>query len=140
MRLGLACLAVSAAVIAGIWAWLGAPLAMPETPLSAGEKLYCLSYSPFRGSQTPLDPNTLIPAAQIDEDLSRLAKITDCVRTYSTEFGLGQIAGIAARHGLKVMQGLWLSGQPTRTATQIETRGRARQQISRHHPRGGGRQ
>jgi glucan 1,3-beta-glucosidase len=121
MRLGLACLAVSAAVIASIWAWLGTPLSMPETPLSAGEKLYCLSYSPFRGSQTPLDSNTRIPAAQIDEDLSRLAKITDCVRTYSTEFGQDEIAGIAALHGLKVMQGLWLSGHPDKNREQIES-------------------
>ena len=121
MRSGLACLALSAVVIAGIWAWLGAPVAMPRTPLSAGEKLYCLSYSPFRGPQTPLDSNTVIPAAQIDEDLSRLAKITDCVRTYSTEFGQGEIAGIAARYGLKVMQGLWLSGHPDKNREQIES-------------------
>jgi len=121
MRLGLACLAVSAVVIAGIWTWLGAPLAIPETPLSAGEKLYCLSYSPFRGSQTPLDSNTLIPAAQIEKDLSRLAKIADCVRTYSTEFGQGEIAGIAARYGLKVMQGLWLSGHADKNREQVES-------------------
>jgi glucan 1,3-beta-glucosidase len=112
---------VSAVVIAGIWAWLGAPLAMPETPLSASEKLYCLSYSPFRGRQTPLDANTVIPAAQIDEDLARLAKITDCVRSYSTEFGQDEIAGIAARYGLKVMQGLWLSGHADKNREQIES-------------------
>ena len=53
--------------------------------------------------------------------MSRLAKITDCVRTYSTEFGQDQIAGIAARHGLKVMQGLWLSGHADKNREQIET-------------------
>ena len=58
---------------------------MPQTPLVPGEKLYCLSYAPFRDGQTPLDPDTQISAAQIDEDLSRLAKITDCVRTYSVD-------------------------------------------------------
>ncbi|HEV7215763.1 MAG TPA: beta-(1-6) glucans synthase, partial [Chloroflexota bacterium] len=94
---------------------------MPETPLTPGEKLYCLSYSPFRGRQTPLGSNTQISAVQIDDDLSRLAKITDCVRTYSTEFGQDQIAGIAARHGLKVMQGLWLSSHPDKNRVQIET-------------------
>jgi exo-beta-1,3-glucanase (GH17 family) len=121
MRLGLACLAVSAMVIAAVWAWLGTPLPMPQSPLAAGEKLYCLSYAPFRGSQTPLDPATHISAAQIEEDLSRLAKVTDCVRTYSTDYGLDQIAGIAARHGLKVLQGLWLSSQPEKNREQIET-------------------
>ncbi len=121
MRLGLACLVVSALVIAAVWAWLGPPLPMPQSPLAAGEKLYCLSYAPFRGAQTPLDPTTRISAAQIEEDLSRLARLTDCVRTYSVDYGLDQIAGIAARHGLKVMQGLWLSSHPEKNVVQIET-------------------
>ncbi len=121
MRLGLACLALSALLIAGFWAWLGAPVAMPNSPLSPGEKLYCLSYSPFRGSQTPLDGGTQISAAQIEDDLTRLAKITDCVRTYSTEFGQDQIAGIAARLGLKVLQGLWLSSHADKNREQVET-------------------
>ena len=121
MRLGLACLALSALVIAGVWVWLGAPVPMPQSPLTAGEKLYCLSYSPFRGRQTPLDFNTQISTAQIEDDLARLAKITDCVRTYSTEFGQDQIAGIAARHGLKVLQGVWLSSHADKARVQIET-------------------
>ena len=61
------------------------------------------------------------PPAQIEDDLTRLAKITDCVRTYSVDYGLDQIAGIAARHGLKVMQGLWLSSHAERNRFQIET-------------------
>src|SRR5476649_2911917 len=109
MRLGLACLAVSAMIIAGVWAWLGSPVAMPQAPLKAGEKLYCVSYAPFRGSQTPFDPDSRIPAAQIEEDLRLLARLTDCVRVYSAHQGLEQVAGIAAKLGLKVMQGLWLS-------------------------------
>ena len=121
MRLGLASLALSAVVIAGAWAWLGTPVPMPQSPLHAGEKLYCLSYAPFRGSQTPLDLATHISAEQIEDDLSRLAKITDCVRTYSVDFGLDQIAGIAARHGLQVIQGLWLSSHAERNRFQIET-------------------
>jgi exo-beta-1,3-glucanase (GH17 family) len=108
-------------VIAAAWAWLGAPVAMPQSPLAAGEKLYCLSYSPFRGSQTPLDSSTRVSAAQIEDDLARLAKITDCVRTYSVDFGQDQIAGIAARHGLKVIQGLWLSSHADKNREQIET-------------------
>ena len=121
MRLGLAGLAVTAAVIAAVWAWLGQAVPMPHSPLQAGEKLYCLSYAPFRGSQTPLEPGTMISAAQIEDDLARLSKITDCVRTYSVDFGLDQIAGIAARHGLKVLQGLWLSSHADRNRYQIET-------------------
>lgn len=121
MRLGLACLAATALLIAAAWTWLGTPAAMPSAPLTAGEKLYCISYAPFRGAQTPLDLNTRITAAQIEEDLTRLARITGCIRVYSVDYGLDQIAGIAERLGLKVLQGLWLSSHADRNRYQIET-------------------
>ena len=38
----------------------------------------------------------------------RLARLTGCVRTYSIENGLDQVPEIAARLGLKLLQGLWL--------------------------------
>jgi glucan 1,3-beta-glucosidase len=119
MRLGFICLAVVLAAVAAGWAWLGQPLPMPQSPQAAGGKLYCLSYAPFQGSQTPLDPTTMIPAAQIEADLTRLAKITGCVRTYSTDYGIDQVPAIAARHGLKVLQGLWLSTNPAKNKEQI---------------------
>ena len=121
MRHALTCLAFVVVAIAGVWVWLGSPVLMPYPQVGRAEKLYCVSYTPFRGLQTPLDPATMIPAAQIDDDLARLAAITDCVRTYSVDFGLDQIAGIAAKYGLKVMQGLWLSSHPAKNNYQIET-------------------
>lgn len=120
MRIGLVGLAVAAAAIVGTWAWLAAPVAMPNAPLSVGEKLWCISYAPYRGSQTPYDPNTQIPAAQIEEDLEHLARITDCVRTYSDDQGLEQVPALAAKHGLKVLQGIWLSGNPAKDSVQIK--------------------
>jgi exo-beta-1,3-glucanase (GH17 family) len=120
MRQAFACLLLTVLAISGVWAWLGSPVPLPRTQ-SGPEKLYCVSYTPFRGSQTPLDPSTMIPAAQIEDDLARLAQITECVRTYSVDFGLDQIAGIAAKHGLKVMQGLWLSNSLPKNSYQIET-------------------
>jgi len=121
MRLGLACLAVSALVVAAVWAWLGQPIAMPNAPLAAGEKLYCVSYAPFRDGQTPFDPNMRVSPQQIDDDLTRLAKIADCVRTYSVELGQDQVAAIAKRHGLKVVQGIWLGVNPLKNRSEIET-------------------
>ncbi|HEY6860566.1 MAG TPA: beta-(1-6) glucans synthase, partial [Pseudolabrys sp.] len=121
MRHALACLVVTAAAIAGVWIWLGSPTPLMASQISRGEKLYCVSYTPFRGGQTPLDPATMIPAAQIEDDLTRLSAVTDCIRTYSVDFGLDQIAGIAARHSLKVMQGLWLSSNREKSHYQIET-------------------
>jgi glucan 1,3-beta-glucosidase len=110
----------SAVIVVLSWLWLGKPVEMPPSPLAAGEKLHCVSYAPFRGTQTPLDRTLVIPPAQIEEDLVRLAKVTDCVRTYATELGLDQVAGIAARHGLKVLQGLWLGSDPVRNAAEID--------------------
>ena len=42
------------------------------------------------------------------------------MRTYSVDHGLDQIPEIAKRHGLKVMQGLWLSSLPDLSRKQIE--------------------
>ena len=50
-----------------------------------------------------------------------MAKVTDCVRTYSVDFGLDQVPEIAQRHGLKVLLGLWVSSHTDRTQYQIST-------------------
>jgi glucan 1,3-beta-glucosidase len=121
MRIGLGCFAFAAAIIAAAWAYLGSPLPVPQTPLASGEKLYCVSYAPFRGSQTPFDPDTRIPAAQIEEDLRQLAQIADCVRIYSADQGLEQVVPIAAKLGLKVLQGFWISANAAKTRIQFET-------------------
>lgn len=121
MRTAFGCFILTALIIIGAWSWLGASVPMPKAPLSMGEKLWCVSYAPFRGSQTPLDPTTHISADQIEDDLTRLAQITDCVRVYSTDYGLDQIAGVAAKHGLKVLQGLWLSSDPVKNRQEIDT-------------------
>ncbi len=110
-----------AALVGAFWSWLGAPWPMPPSPLAGGEKLYCVSYAPFRGDQNPLGATTRVSAQQIDEDLARLARITGCVRSYSIEHGLDQIPAIAARHGLKVMQGIWLSSHREKNRAQIDT-------------------
>jgi exo-beta-1,3-glucanase (GH17 family) len=113
---------LTVAAVALAWWWLGAPVSMPPSPLGSGQKLFCVSYAPFRGSQTPLDPTTRIPPVQIDEDLAQLARLTDCVRTYSVHLGLDYVPQAARKHGLKVMLGLWLSSHPDRNELQI-TRG-----------------
>jgi exo-beta-1,3-glucanase (GH17 family) len=110
----------TAAIIIAAWWWLGYPVPMPPSPLDPGEKLYCVSYAPFRGGQTPLDRSTRIDAAQIEQDLAQLAKVTDCVRTYSVDLGLDQVPEIAQRHGLKVLLGLWVSSHADRTQFQID--------------------
>jgi exo-beta-1,3-glucanase (GH17 family) len=115
-----ALLATTTALIVAFWAWLGAAVPMPPSPL-AGGRLECVSYAPFRGPQSPLGSDVPIDARQIDEDLAQLKTVTDCVRTYSTNFGLDQVPEIARRHGIKVLQGLWLSNRPELSRKEIET-------------------
>ncbi len=92
---------------------------LPPSPLAASEKLYCVSYAPFRDGQDPLIEATQIPPQQIDEDLKFLARYTDCIRTYSVENGLDKVPEIAQRYGLKVLQGLWLSNKIARNRAQM---------------------
>jgi exo-beta-1,3-glucanase (GH17 family) len=110
-----------AAAILGCWWWLGAPVTMPPSPLDPGEKLFCVSYTPFRGNETPLDLTTRIDPSEIEDDLARLARISGCVRTYSTDFGLDRVAEIAERHGMQVIQGAWIGWDPDRNRREVET-------------------
>jgi glucan 1,3-beta-glucosidase len=121
MRSTLGFFALAAALIIAAWAYLGSPIAMPQAPLAPGDKLHCISYSPFRDNQSPLSGPITIEAWQIEKDFARLAQLTRCVRTYSTEFGLDRVADVAKRHGLKVIQGLWLSSDPVKNKNQIES-------------------
>jgi hypothetical protein len=115
------CYAATAIAIGFAWWWLGAPQRLPASPLAAGAKLACISYAPFHGDQDPLIETTHVDAAQIEEDLTLLSRYTDCVRTYSIENGLDQIPAVAQRHGVKVMQGLWLSNKRDKNRQQVET-------------------
>lgn len=121
LRICLGLFACVAGAIVAAWWWLGAAVEMPQSPLAPGEKLYCISYAPFRADQSPLTAGTHIEPWQIDEDLARLKQITDCVRTYSIEHGLDRVPEIARRHGLTVLQGLWLSSHADKNRIQIDT-------------------
>src|SRR4030095_3950690 len=70
--------------------------------------------------QNPFGPDVPIDVRQIEEDLAQLKQVTNCIRTYSIDHGLDQIPEVARRHGLKVMQGLWLSSLPDLSRKQIE--------------------
>ena len=120
-RTPLALLPISLIAIAGVWWWMATPITLARAPIDPAVKLQCVSYAPFRGSQTPLDPSTYVPAAQIEQDLTQLAKISDCVRTYSIENGLDQVPAIAGKVGLKVMQGIWLGSDRAKNFAQIST-------------------
>src|SRR6478736_3571854 len=121
LRTPLALLLSSLCMIAGLWWWLATPITLSRAPIDPNAKLQCVSYAPFRDTQTPLVTTTHIASEQIAQDLAQLAKISDCVRTYSIENGLDQVAGLAAKVGLKVMQGIWLGSDRFKNLAQIST-------------------
>jgi exo-beta-1,3-glucanase (GH17 family) len=104
-----------------VWWWLATPVTLARAPIDPAAKLECVSYAPFRGAQSPLDPTTQVPAEQIARDLAQLAEISNCVRTYSIENGLDQVPGLAAKAGLKVIQGIWLGSNRFKNLAQIST-------------------
>jgi len=121
LRTPLALLLICLGAVGAAWWWLATPIVLARAPIDPNAKLMCVSYAPFRGEQTPLTLSTQVTAEQIAEDLAQLAKITDCIRTYSTDNGLDQIPEIAARVGLKVIQGIWLSSNRQRNLARIAT-------------------
>ena len=121
LRTPLALLLISLSAIAAVWWWLAAPINLARAPIDPNAKLLCVSYAPFRDDQTPLVQTTHIAPEQIAEDLAQLAKISDCVRTYSIENGLDKVPALAARAGLKVIQGIWLGSNRLKNLGQVAT-------------------
>lgn len=117
-----ACLCVAdALLIALAWYWLGLPEPIPPAPLAPGEKLACVSYAPYHGSQSPFAKKLQLPPGQIADDLERLSKLTSCIRTYSAAKGLGQIPKFASQDGMQVLQGIWLGREPVANRREIES-------------------
>ena len=121
LRTPLALLLISLSAIAAVWWWLATPITLARAPIDPNAKLLCVSYAPFRGAQTPLMPTTHVAREQIAQDLAQLAQISDCVRTYSIENGLDQVPELAAKAGLKVIQGIWLGSNRLKNLAQIST-------------------
>ena len=100
----------------GFWWQMGRPATLTDAPPG---KIHCVSYTPFRGSQTPFDPTLHIPAWQIEEDFKILSTDVDCVRLYATDQGLDQVLPIAQRYGMKVLVGAWIGRDPLANERQL---------------------
>ncbi|WP_338832517.1 glycosyl hydrolase family 17 protein [Bradyrhizobium sp. 27S5] len=109
------------AAIAAVWWWLGTPVNLVRAPIDPNDKVQCISYAPFRNHQTSLSQTTQVSKEQIAEDLAQLAKVSNCIRTYATDLGLDQIPELAAKAGLKLIQGIFLDRDRKKNATQVET-------------------
>jgi len=124
------CGALVLLALGAFWAWVGRPQALPPSPLAAGERVACVSYAPFERGQSPFAPGIVIPPAQIDRQLAALARVTDCVRTYSTQEGLDQVPPLARKHGLTVLLGVWIGREAAANEIEIESAIR----IAKAHP------
>ena len=110
-----------AIAIVSAWAWLGAPVVMPPSPMAAGTKLDCVSYTPYQADSSPFfEGAPPVAPSLIAADVARLAPLTKCLRTYSASgHGIGEVVPQAARQGLTVMQGIWISRDPVANAKEI---------------------
>lgn len=76
-------------------------------PLAEGP-IASVSFAPFRQGQSPL--TRIYPsAAEIAADIASLAGLVRGLRTYTSQEGLEVVPELAARHGLKVAMGAWLT-------------------------------
>lgn len=121
--------ALVAGGIALVWQGLGQPVAMPPSPLGAGEKLTCVSYTPFHGDQAPFS-RPHIPEEQIAGDMERLSGLTSCIRTYAASGPERMVPEHASRHGLKILQGIWLSRDLAENRREVE----AAIELARRYP------
>ena len=97
---------IAAALISAcIWKYLGAPIAMVDAPSG---KVHCVSYTPYRGDETPFDQDLIADPANMDEDFAQPSAVTDCVRIYSVDHGLDAALPLAAKHHMQVLMGIWL--------------------------------
>ena len=114
-------LLISLSVIAAVWWWLATPVTLARAPIDPAAKLYCVSYAPFRDDQTPLNPDLIVSPEQIQEDLIELAKISQCVRTYSVDNGLDKVPELASKVGLNVLLGVWIGDNRQKNALLSDT-------------------
>lgn len=98
-------------------------------PPNAPTGIESLSFSPFAPDQDAEKP-TQISREQIENDIKAVAPFTRMVRTYSIDAGQDAVAEIAGKHGVNVMQGIWIGSDEERNKRELE----AGLQIARQNP------
>ena len=121
LRTPLALLLISLCTIAATWWWLATPITLARAPIDPDAKLLCVSYAPFRGAQTPLvRPRTSrrnrSPRIWRNSPKYPIACAPIRSKTASIRF-----PELAAKVGLKVIQGIWLGSDRLKNLAQIST-------------------
>jgi glucan 1,3-beta-glucosidase len=108
---------VVAAAAAGLaWWQANRPIPVVDAP---GDRLPCVSYTPFRGDETPYRDDFAASRANIEEDLRLLSRQVACVRTYAVDQGLDAVPELAGKYGMKVLLGIWIGPDPVKNARQV---------------------
>ena len=94
------------AITLGLWTLLNRPEEVPSWP----DEISGFAYSPFRFGQSPIT-ETYPSIEQIEEDMALLAKHTKHIRIYSVKDIQGEIPHLAAKYGLSVTLGAWLTNE-----------------------------
>ena len=115
MRRFLLLLCLSALVVA---AWYLPNIAQNPPGGAPGEKFISLSFDAYRPWESPLT-NTFPTQAEAESDMALVAREAGAIRTYAAIEGQYDTAAMAARHGLKVWQGIWLGGDRARNELEI---------------------
>jgi exo-beta-1,3-glucanase (GH17 family) len=111
-----AVLLILAVVVTLAWWWPNRPQAADVAIPAA--RFNSVSYAPFRPGQSPFT-DTFPSATEVDQDLALLAERSRAIRSYAAIGGDYDLAAIAARHGLKLWQGIWLGSDRAQNAREI---------------------
>lgn len=83
--------------------------------------LNCVSYTPMSPDGVMIDGNHPISEAEVGRGLLLLKPYTDCVRTYSTLYGMAVVPKIAKQLGMTVVLGVWLDEHETRNMQELSS-------------------
>ncbi len=121
--------AAAVAVLAAFlfWRWMGTPVPLPEVP---GNRLHCLSYTPFDPDDFGAAGPSLVSMARIEDDLARLRPYTDCLRVYTPLGNTPRIIAAANRLGFRILLGAWIGSDLDQNEKEI----RAALELARLHP------
>ncbi len=104
-----------AAITIGAWAMFNQPQVEPPWP----ERVQGFSFSPMRAEHDPIEKK-LPTLNQIEADLVLLQGKAHAVRTYIVEGAMGEVPRLAAKVGLNVALGAWLTDDTERNNEEVE--------------------
>jgi exo-beta-1,3-glucanase (GH17 family)/cellulose synthase/poly-beta-1,6-N-acetylglucosamine synthase-like glycosyltransferase len=90
----------------------------PETEPAWPERIQGFAFAPFQAGQGPVW-SKYPDVDQIEADIALLENRTHAIRTYTVERTLGEIPRLAAKHGINVALGAWVSDDHDKTVDAI---------------------